>query len=323
MSRQQDRLSPLEFDPAKLGPRIELVEEPDRPAVPAPLVTSKPARRSRLFARLLLVGGGVFLIGLLGNEAFSLLQSLYERSAILGIGLATALGMAMTGLAGLAFGEARSLARLQRVDTLRADALPLIDSRIHGRSDDLLARLEALYGDRPDVAPHLGRFRDRCSDALDDGERLRLFGTLVLAPIDTTANAAVRRAARDIGALTALSPLGLLDGLLVLARTSAMLREVAMIYGLRPGALASLRLFRLAIRNVVAAGIGELVSDAAVETASASILAAFSARAGQGIVNGVLAARLGLAAMHVCRPLPFAAHEIPSVRQLRRDLFES
>jgi uncharacterized membrane protein YcjF (UPF0283 family) len=36
----------------------------------------------------------------------------------------------------------------------------------------------------------------------------------------------------------------------------------------------------------------------------------------------VLAARLGLGAMQLCRPLPFAQDQLPSLKQLRGELFE-
>ncbi|MDF2780438.1 MAG: hypothetical protein K0S96_242, partial [Geminicoccaceae bacterium] len=41
-----------------------------------------------------------------------------------------------------------------------------------------------------------------------------------------------------------------------------------------------------------------------------------------GVVNGLLAAKLGLAAMQLCRPLPFTVAELPSLRQLRAELFK-
>jgi putative membrane protein len=113
-----------------------------------------------------------------------------------------------------------------------------------------------------------------------------------------------------------------LDGLIVLGRTLHMLRAIARIYGVRPGFAATVSLLRRTLRNVMAAGVGELVSDAAVETLGASLLSFLSTRAGQGVLNGVLAARLGLSAMQLCRPLPFADDQLPSLKQLRKELFE-
>ncbi|MEM1313077.1 MAG: YcjF family protein, partial [Pseudomonadota bacterium] len=45
-------------------------------------------------------------------------------------------------------------------------------------------------------------------------------------------------------------------------------------------------------------------------------LAKLSRRFGEGLVNGALTARVGVAAIEVCRPLPFAALPRPRTRSL-------
>ena len=70
---------------------------------------------------------------------------------------------------------------------------------------------------------------------MSDGELLRLFERRVLAPVDREAYRLVLQSSRDIGLLTALSPLGLLDGVLVLWRTSILFRSIARLYGMAPG----------------------------------------------------------------------------------------
>jgi putative membrane protein len=90
----------------------------------------------------------------------------------------------------------------------------------------------------------------------------------------------------------------------------------------RPAAASTATLLRRGLLNVLAAGVVELLSDSAVEAAGAGLLSVLSAKAGQGVLNGVLAAKLGLAAMQLCRPLPFTRDQLPSLRQLRAELFE-
>ena len=321
MSRR-DRIAPFELDPATLEPgRLELVEPEPAPAPLVP-VAEPPRPRARRWWRLLLWGGGLSLAALLGLEAYDLLAELFARSVWLGGAFALLLGAAVAGALGLASREVVSLRRLARAGQLRADGERLLNSEVHGQAGALIERIERLYGDREDLRPALAAFRAQASDALNDGEQLRLFARTVLAPLDQRAYRLVRRGARDIGALTALSPLGLLDSALVLARTVIMLRAIARLYGVRPGAVASLTLLRRTVRNVLAAGVGDLVSDAAVEATGATLLSALSARAGQGVMNGLLAAKLGLAAMQVCRPLPFTQDQLPSLRQLRAELFK-
>lgn len=316
-------LRPFELDPTRVDPaKIELIEEKEHPEnLPAPLEPPpKPAGRPWL--RLFVGAGSVTLLGLLGLEAWWHLEALYDRSVALGATFASLYALTAAGAIGVAFREWWSLRKLAIADGLRERARALTGTGVHGKADGLLERVGALYEGRPDMDPRLARFRERVSDAHDDGERLRLFAETVLAPVDREAYQLVKRGGRDIGALTALSPIGLLDGLIVIVRTMMMLRAIARLYGVRPGMIATVGLVRRAARNMIAAGIGDLVSDAAVETAGASVLSVLSARAGQGVVNGLLAARLGLSAMQLCRPLPFTAEETPSLRQLRREMFE-
>ena len=232
------------------------------------------------------------------------------------------LALCVLGALGALGRELADLRRLERAEQLRLTGERLIGSEVHGQADAYLEQLQRMYRGRADLAEPLARFELQTSDALNDGERLRLFARTVLAPLDREARRLVTRGARDIGALTALSPLGLLDSAIVLWRTLIMLRAIARLYGVRPGIAASLRLLRRTLAHVLAAGVGELLSDAAIETAGASLLSVLSARLGQGAVHGLLAARLGLAAVQICRPVPFVEGELPSMKQLRTELFD-
>jgi putative membrane protein len=313
---EPSRIAPFELDPASAG-GLEVVPPPaPAPVVPEP--AERPPRRPWL--RLFFGAGAALLIALLGLEAYDLLAGLFERSPLLGGGFALLIALVAAGALGALGRELVDLRRLDRAEELRAVGERLLRSEVHGQADAYLARLEQLYRGRADLAEPIARFRRQASDALNDGEQLRLFAGTVLAPLDRQGRRLVVRGARDIGALTALSPLGILDGLIVLWRTLTMLRAIARLYGVRPGFAASIRLLRRTLAHVLAAGVGELLSDAAVEAAGASLLSVLSARAGQGAMHGLLAARLGLAALQICRPLPFVEGELPSMKQLRADL---
>jgi putative membrane protein len=314
-------VAPFELDPERAD-RLELV----LPDAPPPPVLVKPAavepQSRRPWLRLFFGAGIVLLIGWLGLEAYDFVADLFARSPLLGVGFAVVLALVALGAIGALGRELADLRRLERAERLRLTGERLIASEVHGQADAYVAELERLYRDRADLAEPLARFRRQTSDALNDGEQLRLFAKTVLAPVDRQARRVVTRGARDIGALTALSPLGLLDGAIVLWRTLTMLRTIARLYGVRPGLVASMRLLRRTLAHVLAAGVGELVSDAAVEAAGASLLSVISTRIGQGAVHGLLAARLGLAAVQICRPLPFVEGELPSMKQLRAELLE-
>ncbi|MCP4208136.1 MAG: DUF697 domain-containing protein, partial [Shimia sp.] len=76
------------------------------------------------------------------------------------------------------------------------------------------------------------------------------------------------------------------------------------------------RLFRAVMTHLVATGAVAAGDDLIGTIAGGGALAKVSRRFGEGLVNGALTARVGVAAMDVCRPLPFGAGRRPSVAGL-------
>ena len=67
---------------------------------------------------------------------------------------------------------------------------------------------------------------------------------------------------------------------------------------------------------------GMAVGDSLVQQVLGHGLAArLSARLGEGVLNGMLTARVGLSAMAVCRPMPFATKKAPGVSDVAPFLF--
>ena len=80
------------------------------------------------------------------------------------------------------------------------------------------------------------------------------------------------------------------------------------------------RLMRHVISHLAMTG-GMAVTDGIVQQMIGHGLAAkLSARLGEGVLNGLLTARLGLAAIDVTRPLPFTALPRPALTDLAGDL---
>jgi putative membrane protein len=132
--------------------------------------------------------------------------------------------------------------------------------------------------------------------------------------------AAVGRAARDTALGTAASPLALLDAVLVVARSLRMIREIAAIYGFRPGGLAALGLLRRVIVQAVGVAGADLAGEVTAEMLGGlghKVAGTVSARLGVGLFAGTRVARLGLATLRACRPMPFLA-EPPQLAQILR-----
>jgi len=111
-----------------------------------------------------------------------------------------------------------------------------------------------------------------------------------------------------------LVPIALADVVVALASSLRMIRRVAEIYGGRSGFLGSWRLTRAVFAHLLATGAVAVGDDLLEPILGGSILSRLSRRFGEGLVNGALSARVGVAAMEVCRPMPFSEGRRPSVR---------
>ncbi len=313
-------LAPFELDPNQVAPDMLELVQPEPDGTPPAVVPAPPPLRRRPWLRLLLGAGSAFILGLLGLQAHDFILAQFDRSIWLGGAFSLLLALTVLGALGIAGRELLSIRRLAKVDHLRQRGERLLVGSSHGQADRLIRDIEALYAQRPELDQAVWRFQQQASDALNDSERLQLFAQTVLAPLDKRAYQLVQTAARDIAFLTALTPISAIDSLIVLVRTLSTLRAIARHYGVRPGFAATMQLVRRAARNIIIAGVGDLLSHAALETAGASLLRILSARVGQGAINGLLAARIGLSIMQICRPLPFAEAELPSLQKLRSEI---
>ena len=83
------------------------------------------------------------------------------------------------------------------------------------------------------------------------------------------------------------------------------------------------KLFRQVMSHLAVTG-GVSVTDSVIQqVVGHGIAARLSARLGEGMVNGLLTARLGLLTMDVVRPLPFEALPRPALNDLVGGLLQS
>jgi len=320
--RTRGWVPPMELDPDRAAP-VPVAEEEAilaGRAVEALPVALAPERPRRSIGRWLFGAVAALVLVALGFDTADLLGRAFATSVALG--MLVALLAATAGVAAVAMlvNELLSLRRLRRIEAMRVEAERLsVDSR-QGAAERFAGSLVALYADRPELESALAGVRDHVTDAHDDGEIVRLLDRQVLAPLDRAAYQRVLRASRDTAVATALSPAAVLDLAVVLWRNLKLVREVAALYGARPGYVGSLRLLRRMLANIAVAGVAESAHHVAVEALGGSLAAAISTRMGQGVINGLLTARVGITAMHLCRPIAFGPDNSPSLNRIRKEL---
>lgn len=259
---------------------------------------------------------GALLSLVVGVALADFVAALFVESAILGsFGLALLVAF-LLALGAICLRELAALARLGRIETLRARAAEAHSSGSPAAVEALLAGLDRLYRARPELADARRRVADAAGDMPDTPARMAYAEQELIAPLDAAAEAAIMRAARDVATATAMIPLAMADVAVALTRNLRMLREIAEIYGGRAGWIGSWRLMRAVATHLVATGAVAVADDILGPILGGGMLERLSRRFGEGAVNGALTARVGVAAMDVCRPLPFANTARPNASAL-------
>lgn len=307
------------------GARPSVAEAPtvqDLPAQDAPqgqamqiaarLAARKPSRLTRLFWAL-----AVALIGaLVSIAAWTFVTDLMARYPLLGTAMTVLIAAFLLVLALVALRELAAFGRLGRLDGLRHSAVQALAHEDLGAARDVTDRLVRLYKGREDTRWGRDRLSELRGDQLDAAGLLAVAEVEVLAPLDEAARREVEAAARQVATVTALVPLALADVAAALTSNLRMIRRIAEIYGGRSGFFGSWRLTRAVLSHLVATGAVAVGDDMLEPILGGSLLGKLSRRFGEGLVNGALTARVGVAAIEVCRPLPFSAAPRPRVRNI-------
>lgn len=310
--------APRAFTPDDVVPATEQVESwfdpaPDDAGLP-------PPPRMGWLARLLWGAAGLLVSLALGLAINALIDSLFATTPWLGWAGLGILGVFLVALVAIVIREVGSVWRLRTLDHLRTRAAGVLAADNLGQATAILTELTGLYATRPDLTRALVRLNaDR--PQLFDGDELLKFGERTLmAPLDARARALTAASARRVALVTAVSPRALVDLAYVVWESIRLGGAVARLYGARPGLWGTWRLVGAILSHLAVTG-GLVLTDGVVEQLVGQGLAArLSQRLGEGVVNGLMTVRVGIAAMRVVRPLPFTTEPAPAVRDFLPEL---
>ena len=288
------------------------------------------AQARGIIARRFLSWGGVLgtaITGLitlaLGLWFNTLIDDLFARSLTLGW-----VGVALLALAVLALGvllgrEIAGVLRQRHIAKLHA---ALTEARIKDDRDaarSLVSDLASLYPKRPETAQGRSVVLRTAREIVDGRDLIDIAERSLIHPLDEQVQREIANAAKRVSVVTAISPRALLDVLFVVAQAIRLVRRTAEIYGGRPGLLGFLRIAKSVGAHLAVTG-GMAVGDSLVQQLLGhGIAAKLSARLGEGVLNGLLTARVGLSAMAVCRPMPFSVDDPPGVGDVAPFLFSA
>ncbi|MEX0853811.1 MAG: TIGR01620 family protein [Bauldia sp.] len=271
---------------------------------PAASAPSAAGHKSRWLGLFFLALGGLIVLAI-GIAVDNLVSDLFHRNDWLGW-LAVVL-VVLAGLAVLAMAarETAALLRLRRINHIHARAAAAAEADDRAKALSVVAELEALYRRRPETARGRAELTRHRGEIIDGRDLLGLAETHLLLPFDETARRMILASAKRVAVVTAISPRALVDLLFVGSEIIRLIRRLATLYGGRPGTIGFFRLARATVAHLAVTG-GIAAGDSLVQQILGhGIAARLSARLGEGVVNGLLTARVGIAAIEVCRPLPF------------------
>lgn len=307
--------APRAFAPAK----VEITEPAFDPVADETLV-APPPRRVGWLGRLAWTSGGILVSAGLGLAADRLIRDLFAAHEWLGwVGLGV-LGAFVVAVLALVAREIFALRRLRVLDALRGDAAMATAENDSHRAKHVVDNLAGIYADRPDLARARQSVADHLPHLFDGHEIIALAERSMMSPLDARAKVLTAASARRVALVTAVSPRALVDIAFVIYESIRLAGAIAALYGARPGFFGFWRLTGAVLAHLAVTG-GLVLTDGIVEQlVGQGIAAKLSARLGEGVVNGLMTVRVGIAAMRVVRPLPFGTLPQPTVRDFIPEL---
>ena len=301
----------------RLRPRVLETEETGRlelrlaPAPETNLPSVLPSRRRSPFG-VAVTGLGILAVGVVGIDLVQFVEGAFAQGTGLGVAAAAAVAAGCGGAAYWLLAELRGLLRLRSAERLRRLIPSALASELKPEIDAAATILER----DPLLGEAVNRYRTVLEPHHTGRDALELFSRFVLIPADQLAQTAIRRASAQAFAINAISPTALLDTLLFAARAMRLVREIAEIYGQRPGLAGTVHLLRRLAGGAGLVGAVDLVGGVLVQQLGGAVVERLSASAAESAYAAQKMARLGIIAMALCRPIDFRPGEVPSLRGL-------
>ncbi|WBA81607.1 YcjF family protein [Endozoicomonas sp. GU-1] len=194
--------------------------------------------------------------------------------------------------------------RDQRTTVLASQWTGQLSKLYQGKTQQML--LEQVWSEMPDYS--------------DDSELLVYLDSHFFQTLDQRALACISQHSQQVALMVALSPFAAVDMLLSVWRSIRMLDEICQVYGVRPSLPARSHLLTMVLEQMALAGATELLSDQLSDFTSNRLLGVVSSQAASGVGVGIYSARMGLRAMALCRPIPYADGQKPGIGHLARSI---
>ncbi|WP_176083270.1 TIGR01620 family protein [Martelella sp. HB161492] len=306
-------------------PSVRLTPDEDDPFIREAMAAEQDdvvtmQKRRFTFTKLAALAFSIVLSLAIGLALDDLVRSLFERAPWLGW---LALGAVVVGVAAVLVVLVREAIAIFRLGAIQH--IKLRAAEAHGGAEPKKARtvvheLEALLSHKPETARGRERLKQTEDEIVDAPQLIELAERELMSPLDLKARSLIVGASKRVSVVTAVSPRAVVDLAYVAYESIRLVRAMAELYGGRPGSLGMFRLVRDVLAHLAVTGSIAVGDGLVQQVLGHGIASKLSARFGEGVINGLMTARIGIAAMDLCRPMPFRALKRPGIGDFIGDL---
>ncbi len=277
-------------------------------------ISTEKIKKKRWLSKSILV----LLLTLVGIEVVQFFRTGFSESPIIA-SIYAALFLSVTLLAGTTLiREYRGLRKFRRHQKLQEQVNAVLAQESKVSATTLCEQITKQLPS--DVMPiEAETWLENSNKEYNDVELLQLYSRQILTSVDEKALAVVAKYSTESVVLIALSPIALLDMMLMFWRNLRMIDKISGLYGLKLGYWSRIKLIKQVFVNMLYAGASELITDFGSDLIGADLIGKLSGRMAQGVGAGMLTSRLGLRAIHLCRPIPFDQNA-PKLKHVRKEI---
>ena len=247
-------------------------------------------------------------------DAAGWISAAFERSATLGVLAATAVTAGVAGAGVVIAREVVSLFRLKNVEEIHRRFAD--DGVAPAAARQAIADVLAVVPRERETEAAIEMFQRQVQLHHTTGQQVELLSRTVMRPLDRRAEAHVRTAVLRAFGITAISPTALTDAVFFLACGVRMVRGIAAAYGHRPTAATTIHLLRRLVLEAGKLGAVDIATTSLMQHLGGAVTERLATSAADALYAAYRMARLGIIVMDLCRPIPFAQDDVPSVASL-------
>ena len=266
-----------------------------------------------------LIVGGLFIFIILSSffyDSYLTLISMIDKTPIFATIYATALISLISLLSYFAIKEFIGYKKIARIKDMQQEGERLLNKPtkdVYSFASKIVEQYKK--SDIKEISKAAYDLESELKDLMED-EVLKRVDEKLLNKIDKIAKDEIKKYATQTAISTAVSPVAFIDAILIISRSIALVKSLSNIYGYRANLVSEILIFKRVFALLAFASATDILANHSHDLFGASLLSKLSIHSAQGIANGVLIARIGIAVIKSIRVLPYKKSDGGFLRSL-------